>query len=227
MHEPTENDQSYLVHHFEMGTVNDGIYSNIAFNDDEASAGNTTHICGCINNPENANSPKSTSLCHCPENLKREIFYDTVDRNEVLGIDKWDRGSSGEVHSPWFALHDRYDQNFPSSHGKDKNRSAVQSYGGVYVNLTDKQYYLRKGGRQQQQGRKQNQQPDLAAGASPGTRQHLFSSRCCGSSRLVALLQVLIFFMAAASLALVILIINGKIACSEDTERGMVSKRSN
>lgn len=222
-----QKEHSYLVHHFKMGSV-DGTYSNIAFSKDEDSAGNMIHSCGCMSDPGHPTSLRSGGPCQCTATRKREIFYGKVDGNEGVAIDKKNGDYSEEVHSPWFALYDRYNVSNGKSRGKDKNNSAtaVESNGGVYVNLTNKQQYsARKGTWHQEQSGKRKQQPDPgAAGISAGTQQHVLSSQCSGSTRLIAFLQVLTFFMAAASLALVILMINGTIVCSDDSVRGMIKE---
>lgn len=222
MQKPAEKKHSYLVYHFEMGSV-DEMYSSIALSNEEASAENTTHKCKCKNTSEDATSQRSRSLCQCATNPKREIFCDMVGRGNEKENDKTTGGRPGEVHSASFELYDTCYDRLASSRSTGKLNSAGRSDSGQYVNLTDKQEYSRlQGPRHQQQIEKRKGEHDIALGPSPRHQQHVESSQRCSKMRLMVIIQLLTFFIASASLALVILMIKGTIMSSADTYRGMI-----
>ena len=213
MQKAAEKNHSYLVYHFEIGSV-DEVYSNIAFSNEEASAENTTHKCKCKNTSEDATSQRSRSLCQCASNPKRD---DMVGRGNEKENDKTTESRPAEVHSASFELYDTCYDRLASSRSTGKLNSAERSNSGEYVNLTDKQKYSRlQGPRHQQQIEKRK------GGPSPRHQQHVESSQCCSKMRLMVIIQLLTFVIASASLALVILMMNGTIMSSADTYRGMI-----
>ena len=222
MQKPAEKKHSYLVYHFEMGSVDEG-YSNIAFSNQETSAGNTNYKCKCETTSEDATSQRSRSLCQCATNPKREIFYDMVAQGKEKENDKTTGGRPGEVHSASFELYDTCYDRLASSRSTGKLNSTERSKSGEYVNLTDKQEYsrLQRQRRQQQSGKREGEH-DIALGPSPRHQQHVESSQCCSKMRLMVIIQLLTFFIASASLALVILMTNGTITSYADTYRGMI-----
>ena len=222
MQKPAEKKHSYLVYHFEMGSV-DEVYSNIAFSNEETSAGNTNHKCKCKNTSEDATSQRSRSLCQCATNPKREIFYDTVAQGNEKEDDKTTEGRPGDVLCASFELYDTCYDRLASSRGTGKLSSAERSKSGEYVNLTDKQEYSRlQRPRHQQQSVKCEGEHDIALGPSPRHQQHVESSQCCSKMRLMVIILLLTFSIASASLALMILMKNGTITSSADTYRGMI-----
>ena len=218
MQKSAEKKHSYLVYHFEMGSVDEG-YSNIAFSNEETSAGNTNRKCQCKNSSEDA----TRSLCQCATNPKREIFYDMVAQGNEKEDDKTTGGRPGEVHSASFELYDTCYDRLASSRSTGKLDSAERSNSGEYVNLTDKQEYSRlQRPKHQQQSGKREEEHDIALGPSPRHQQRVESSQCCSKMRLMVIIQLLTFFIASASLAVVILMTNGTITSYADTYRGMM-----
>ena len=219
MKEPAEKNHSYLVYHFEMGSV-DEVCSNIAFSKEETSAGNTTHKCKCKTTSEDATSQRSRSLCQRATNPKREIFYDLVGRGNEKENEKTTGGSPGDVHSASFELYDTCYDRLASSRSTGKLNSAERSNSGEYVNLTNNQEYsrLQRPIHQQQSGKRKGEH-NIALGPSPRHQQRVESSQRW-KMRLMVIIQLLTFFIAFASLVLVILMMNGTITPSAVTYRG-------
>ena len=227
MQEPAEKNHSYLVYHFEMGSV-DEVYSNIACRNEEASSGSTTYACKCKNTSEDETSQTSRSLCQCAKYTKQGIFYDKVGRGNEHENDKSTGSRSGVVHGSSgssFELYDTCYNRQASSSTTSKLCPAERPNSGVYVNLADNQEYSRKGPKHQQQRGKRKGEHDIALGPSPRHQQHVKSSQCCSKTRLIVIVQLLTFSMASGSLALVILMIKGVIIPSADTYRGMIKTR--
>lgn len=218
MQKSPDQDPSYLVYHFEMGSLN-GPYSNVAY----SNVGDTTHICSSNTGPQDPASLESgNAVLQCPQNPNIESFYDVIGRSSDQGTDTSAGDELGGVrHNPLFAVYDRCGDQFASSRCK-RQTSAEQSDGGLYVNLSENQGRLRQGGKHQQQDGKRKQAYDTNAGAAPGNQHRRVVLPCCDKTRLMGTIQVTIFLMAATSLALVIMTINGTIVCCADTLGGMV-----
>ena len=196
MCEPAKRDHSYLVYHFEMGSV-DGTYSNIAFENDESSAGSKRENTAWDTSQTETNSVKKVSLTHT---------YETVNRNAVLGTENW----KIDVHSPWF---NSDKTSLPEGQRQDQHKtmncSALESNGDVYVNLRSEKGVSRKKTSFQENG-EEKREPYKEI-VSAGNKQNTMK---------FTILQVLIFLMAAVSLALVIMLINGTIVSSAAAEGG-------
>ena len=211
MCEPAKRDHSYLVYHFEMGSL-DGTYSNIAFENDESSAGSKRENTAWDTSQTETNSVKKGSLTHT---------YETVDRNAVLGTENWKIG----VHSPWFnSDKTSLPEGQRQEQRKRMNCSALESNGDVYVTLrNEKDVSKRKTSFQENGGEKK--EPDEETD-SAGNKHNRLTLEFRKSIQLIAILQVLIFSMAAVSLALVIMLINGTIvspAAAEGGKKNLIS----
>lgn len=205
MCEPAKRDHSYLVYHFEMGSV-DGTYSNIAFGNDESSAGSKRENTAWDTSQTETNSVKKKNSGQCKN---RQHTYETVDRNAVFGGENWERAKM-DVHSPWF---NNEKTSVPDGQRKEPRKSmncfALESDGDVYVKLRNEKESSRKKASFQENGGKQKE-PDEET-VSAGNKQNRLTLKLRKSIQLIAILQVLIFLMAAVSLALVIMLINGTI----------------
>ena len=214
MCEPDKRDHSYLVYHFEMGSV-DGTYSNIAFGNDESSAGSKRENTAWGTSQTETNSVEKESLSQCKN---RHHTYETVDRNAVFGGENWEREKM-DVHSPWFISEKT---SVPEGQRKERRKSmncfAVESSGDVYVKLRNEKESSRKKASFQENGGKQKE-PDEET-VSAGNKQNMSTLKFRKSIQLMAILQVLIFLMAAVSLALVIMLINGTIVSSATVRGG-------
>ena len=214
MCEPAKRDHSYLVYHFEMGSV-DGTYSNIAFGNDETSAGSKRENTAWDTSQTETNSVKKENSSQCKN---RHHTYETVDRNTVFGGENWEREKM-DVHSPWF---NSEKTSVPEGQRKERCKSmncfAVESNGDVYVKLRNGKESSRKKASFQENGGKQKE-PDEET-VSAGNKQNMLTLKFRKSIQLIAILQVLIFLMAAVSLALVIMLINGTIVGSASARGG-------
>ena len=208
MCEPAKRDHSYLVYHFEMGSV-DGTYSNIAFGNDESSAGSKRENTAWDTSQTETNSVKKENLSQCKNS---QHTYETVDRNAIFGGENWEREKT-DVHSPWVIS---AKTSVPEGQRKERRKSlncfAVESNGDVYVKLRNEKESSRTKASFQENGGKQKE-PDEET-VSAGNKQSMSTLKFRKSIQLMAILQVLIFLMAAVSLALVIMLINGTIVSS-------------
>ena len=211
MCEPAKRDHSYLVYHFEMGSV-DGTYSNIAFENDASSAGSKRDNTAWDTSQTEANSVKKESLSQCKN---RQHTYETVDRNAVLATENW----KIDVHSPWFnSDKTSLPEGQRQEQHKRMNCSVLESNGDVYVNLRNEtDVSKRKTSFQENGGGKK--EPDEET-VPEGNKHNRLTLKFSKSIQLIAILQVLIFSMAAVSLALVIMLINGTIVGPAAAEGG-------
>lgn len=214
MCEPAKRDHSYLVYHFEMGSV-DGTYSNIAFGNDESSAGSKRENTAWDTSQTETNSVKKENSSQC-KNIQHT--YETVDRNAIFGGENWEREKM-DVHSPWF---NSEKTSVPEGQRKERSKSlncfAVESNGDVYVKLRNEKESSRTKASFQENGEKQKEPDEETVLA--GNKQNMSTLKFRKSIQLMAILQVLIFLMAAVSLALVIVLINGTIVSSAAVRGG-------
>ena len=214
MCEPAKRDHSYLVYHFEMGSV-DGTYSNIAFGNDESSAGSKRENTAWDTSQTETNPVKKENSSQCKNS---QHTYETVDRNAILRGENWKREKI-DVHSPWF---NSEKMSVPEGQRKERRKSmncfAVESNGDVYVKLRNEKESSRTKASFQENGGKQKE-PDEET-VSAGNKQNMSTLKFRKSIQLIAILQVLIFLMAAVSLALVIMLINGTIVSSAAARAG-------
>ena len=214
MQKPTiAQDHSYLVYHFEMGSVDNG-YSNITVsNADEISKGIFTKSDKLHDGGEIIAPPKEGTYDYPAGTRRRETAL-----CESVGVVEEDtrentRDQSNQLYSsPYPHVLDNQCGSavFPSRAKDKKPHSFVKKLHNtqVIVNLADSQKLFTEPEKKQEEKRKR----ELEGGLS--TPRFKFP--------IMAFLHVLTFFLAAVGLTLAIMITNGKITCSRDAPKGMM-----
>ncbi|XP_068683485.1 uncharacterized protein [Montipora foliosa] len=192
----TAQDHSYLVYHFEMGSVD----SNIAVsNADEISKGIFTKSDKLHDGGEIIAPPKEGTYDYPAGTRRRETAL-----CESVGVVEEDtrentRDQSNQLYSSPY-LHVLDDQ-CGSAHSFVKKLHNTQ----VIVNLADSQKLFTEPEKKQEERRKRVVEGGLS------TLRFKFP--------IMAFLHVLTFFLAAVGLTLAIMITNGKITCSRDAPK--------
>ena len=207
----TAQDHSYLVYHFEMGSVDNG-YSNITVsNADEISTGIFTNS-SKLHDGSEIIVPPTDGIYDYPAAIPRRetALCDSVGVVEKDARENI-RDQSNQLYSAPCVLDHQCDSAVFPSRAKDKKpHSFVKKLHNtqVIVNLADSQKLFTEPEKKQEERRKR----ELEGGLS--IPRFKFP--------IMAFLHVLTFFLAAVGLTLAIMITNGKITCSRDCPKGMI-----
>ncbi|XP_068683486.1 uncharacterized protein [Montipora foliosa] len=204
----TAQDHSYLVYHFEMGSVDHG-YSNITVsNADEISTGIFTNSSKLHDGSEIIAPPSDGTYDYPAAIPRRETAL-----CKSIGVVEKDarentRDQSNQLYSAPYVLDHQCDSTVFPSRAKDKKpHSFVKKSHNtqVIVNLADSQKLFTEPEKKQEERCKREVEGGLS------TPRFKFP--------IMAFLHVLTFFLAAVGLTLAIMITNGKITCSRDSPK--------
>ena len=225
MKKASKKDHRYVVYHFEMGSVNN-VYSNIALTNNEVCAANFTNSENVCTRAEIiASSSDARSFDHSAEFPRQECFYDAVSTDKIK---EEATENSIEQYTHLYSIPFCHrDQHFntavlpPRKEGEKLNCPNKQLNNTQdHVDLANAQKLPKKLGLKHVQeekrvGKEEAEQDFPAHSKSPENHQ-VKGCRGCG----MTFLQVVTCLVAAVVLALVMMIINGKITCSTNFPAG-------
>ena len=216
MNNATAKDYSYLVYHFEMGSM-DNVYSNIALNNDEVCARNLTNsgnaVCTWGEIIASPNDPRSFD--HSAATPRQECFYDTV-RTDTKEAKENTIEQCTSLYSIPFMTDDQHDNAvFPPRKKEEKSNCPTKQ-----LNNTRNNADAQKRKPEEKRTTNGDSERDISAHSTLPESRQVGECQCRG----LMFLRVMTFLLAAVALILGVMIINGnlKLTCSMSASPGMI-----